>query len=141
MARRPAKVWTYTPPKSALPGTVERQEIIAACEALIRDVLKPRSLPEGSAAVAVPSGSNALVDLVGAYAGGRYRFMRRFRSGFDHARGREFDVPFARVDRVEPGRFDVQWMRHTGQWWPLHRGLTLAEALDRVATDPVLSAF
>jgi hypothetical protein len=29
-------------------------------------------------------------------------------------------------------------MRHTGQWWPMYSGKTLAEALHILETDPVL---
>ena len=55
--------------------------------------------------------------------------MQRYRSGMEHNRGEEFDAAFARIDRVGQDRFDVYWMRHTGKWWRLHAGVTLAEAL------------
>ena len=106
--------------------------MIAACEALIRDVLKPAHVP-----VIVPTEFNYLVDITGSYAGGRYRFMRHYRSGFADNLGQEFDAPFARVDRMGRDSFDVHWMRHTGQWWPLHQGLPLAGALQAVVTDDV----
>ena len=99
-------------------GEAERNAIVAACEALIRDVLKPRFLPEIR-----PTDWNYPVDIRGDWRGGRYRFMQRYRSGMAHNRGEEFDAPFARLDRMGPDRFDIQWMRHTGQWWRLHTGL------------------
>ena len=132
MARGGQWVWAPKPPRPALPGPEERRAIVAACGVLIRDVLRPAHMPS-----VTPTEFNYLVDIAGAYAGGRYRFMRRYRSGFPETLGQEFDAPFARVDRVGPGSFDVHWMRHTGQWWPLHHGLPLAEALRKVATDNV----
>jgi len=111
----------------------EKQAIIAACEALIRDRLKPRYLP-----VTRPPGWNCPIDLHGTWAAGRYRFLVRFRSGQAETEGQEFDAPFARIDRMGPDLFNVHWMRHTGQWWPLFQGLTLAEALDKVDGDGVL---
>jgi hypothetical protein len=51
---------------------------------------------------------------------------------------RDFSVqqgPDARIDRIGPNRFDVYWMRHTGRWWRLHTGLTLAETLHILETD------
>lgn len=111
----------------------EKQAIITACEALIRDVLKPRHLP-----CIVPSAFNYVVDIRGAWAAGRYRFMQRYRSGMEHNAGEEFDAPFARLDRMGPDRFDLHWMRHTGKWWPLHAGVSLAEALHLLETDGVL---
>jgi hypothetical protein len=37
-----------------------------------------------------------------------------------------------------PDRFDIHWMRHTGKWWRLYTGVTLAEALRTLETDGVL---
>ncbi len=106
---------------------------MAACESFIRDVLKPRFLPQIR-----PTDWNYVVDIHGAWAAGRYRFMQRYRSGMAHNRGEEFDAPFARIDRVGPDRFDIYWMRHTGKWWRLHVGVTLVEALEILETDGVL---
>jgi hypothetical protein len=116
-----------------LPHEAEKQTIIAACEAFIRDVLRPRFLPE-----VTPTAWNYVIDIHGASAAGRYRFMQRRRSGMEHNLGFEFDAPFARIDRMGPDRFDIHWMRHTGQWWRVHEGVTLAEALRLLVTDPVL---
>src|SRR6267154_3084531 len=66
----------------------EKAAIIAACEAFIRDVLKPRFLP-----AIRPTEWNYVVDIRGAWAGGRYRFMQRYRSGMEDNRGEEFDAP------------------------------------------------
>ncbi len=39
---------------------------------------------------------------------------------------------------MAPDDFDVYWMRHTGQWWPLLTGKTLAAALRILETDGTL---
>ena len=133
MARKKRRIGTA---QTARPDTVdglEKQAIIAACEAFIRDVLKPRSLPEIR-----PTEWNYVIDIHGAWAAGRFRFMQRYRSGMDHNRGEEFEAPFARIDRMGRDRFDIYWMRHTGKWWRLHTGVTLAEALRILDTDGVL---
>lgn len=111
----------------------EKQEIVAACETFIRDILKPRFLPEIR-----PTEWNYVVDIRGSWAGKRYRLVQRYRSGMEHNRGEEFDAPFARIDRMGPDRFDIYWMRHTGKWWRLHAGVTLAEALQILETDGML---
>ena len=111
----------------------ERQAIITACESFIRDVLKPRFLPRITS-----TEFNYVVDIHGAWAAGRYRFMQRYRSGMAHNAGEEFDAPFARIDRLGPDRFDIYWMRHTGKWWRLYSGVTLAEALHLLESDGVL---
>ena len=79
-----------------------------------------------------------MVDINGAWAAGRYRFIQRYRSGMEHNRGEEFDAPFARIDRMGRDSFDIYWMRHTGKWWRLHTGVTLVEALRILETDGIL---
>lgn len=133
MKRKRQKIWAQRPPRPKLPDETEKQAIIAACEAFIQNVVKPRFLPEIR-----PTKWNYLIDIHGTWAGGRYRFMQRYRSGFDHNRGEEFDAPFARIDRMERDSFDIYWMRHTGQWWRLYTGKTLTEALRIIETDNVL---
>ena len=90
-----------------LPSEPEKQAIVAACEAFIRDVLKPRFLPQVR-----PTEWNYVIDIHGAWAAGRYRFMQRYRSDMEHNRGEEFDAAFARIDRMGRDRFDIYWMRH-----------------------------
>ena len=111
----------------------EKLAIIIACEALIRDVLKPRHLPRMT-----PTQCNHVVDIHGAWGAGRYRFMQRYRSGMPENAGEEFNVPFARLDRMGLASFDIQWMRHTGTWWRLHSGVTLTRALYLLENDGVL---
>lgn len=115
------------------PDEVEKQRIVASREAFIRDTLKPRFLTQ-----IIPTKWNYPVDIHGVWAGGRYRFVQRYRSGMEHNRGEEFDAPFARIDRKGQDRFDIYWMRHTGKWWRLYTGVTLAEALQILETDGIL---
>lgn len=120
-------------PRPVRPTEAEKRIIIMACDAFIRDVLKPRFLSE-----ICPTEWNYVVDIRGAWAAGRYRFIQRYRSGMDHNLNEEFDAPFARIDRMGPDRFDIYWMRHTGKWWRLHSGVTLAEALRILEADGLL---
>jgi hypothetical protein len=120
-------------PPSGAADASEKAVIVAACEAFIGGVLKPRFLPQIR-----PTQWNYVIDIHGAWAAGRYRFMQRYKSGMEHNRGDEFDAPFARIDRMGPERFDIYWMRHTGKWWRLHVSVTLAEALRILGTDGVL---
>ncbi|MBB5756208.1 hypothetical protein HNR00_000906 [Methylorubrum rhodinum] len=133
MRRRTWMPGLMTKAKPALPDEREKLEIVAACDAFIRDVLKPRFLPEIR-----PSDWTYVIDIRGAWAGGRYRFLKRYRVGSGENAGEEFDAPFARLVRTGRDRFDIDWMRHTGQWWPLHEGRSLAQALHILETDGVL---
>lgn len=133
MAGRKQWIRTVLAARPAPVDDSEKQAIIIACEAFIRDTLKPRFLPEIR-----PTERNYVIDIHGVWAGGRYRFIQRYRSGHTHNCGAEFDAPFARIDRLGRDRFDIYWMRHTGKWWRLHVGVSLVEALRILETDEVL---
>lgn len=133
MAKKKHKIWTADAPRPAQPDEGEKRAIVAACETFIRDVLKPRFLPQIR-----PTEWNYVIDIRGDWRAGRYRFIQRYRLGMAHNRGEEFDAPFARIDRTGRDRFDIYWMRHTGAWWRLHTDKTLVEALQILETDGIL---
>ena len=109
----------------------EKAAIAARCGRLIAENLKPRYLPEIR-----PTEFNYPVDMFGQWRGSKFSFIVRFRSGWPDNPGEEFNAAYARLDHVEENlqetRFNVMWHRHTGQWWPLHLGVTLDEALSHV---------
>ena len=36
------------------------------------------------------------------------------------------------MEHVGNGRFNLAYLRHTGQWWPLDSGLTLDRCLEKL---------
>jgi hypothetical protein len=117
---------------AALPQA-EKAIITLTCERLIGEFLKPRFLP-----VIRPTEFNYPVDIRGKWHGTKYRFIQRYRSGFPENLGEEFDAPFARLDWITRDRFDIQWHRHTGEWFCLYRGLTLVQAIETLKSDGIL---
>ena len=114
-------------------SSTEKATITTTCLAFIDTVLKPRFLP-----VITPTQFNYPVDIQGKWHGSKYRFLQRYRSGFAENLGEEFDAPFTRIDWIGRGRFDVQWHRHTGQWFRVHQGLSLKAALHAIETSEFL---
>lgn len=112
------------------PSQIEKAHITAACQAFIDGVLKPRFLP-----AVRPTEFNYPVDIQGKWQAHRYRFLQRYRSGFADNLGEEFDAPFVRLDWIAADRFNIQWHRHTGAWFLLHRGKSLAQALKLIEAD------
>jgi len=119
--------------RSAAISAHEKAAITATCQRFIDKVLKPRFLP-----AIRPTQFNYPIDIFGKWHGNRYRFLQRYRSGFPENLGQEFNSPFTRLDWVSRDRFDIQWYRHTETWFCLYRGLSLAEALNTIETDPLL---
>jgi len=122
-----------TKSRSAGLSDLEKAAITATCQRFIDEVLKPRFLP-----AIRPTEFNYPVDILGKWHGDRYRFLQRYRSGFPENPGEEFNSPFTRLDWVSRYRFDILWHRHTGTWFCLYRGLSLAEALKTIETDGLL---
>src|ERR1700678_1053993 len=115
---------------SAAFSEAERARVTAACERFIDEFLKPRFLPSIR-----PTEFNYPVDIIGKWHGTKYRFIQRYRSGFSENLGEEFDAPFVRLDWIDRNRFGLQWHRHTGEWFLLHRGLTPAAAIDTLRSE------
>jgi hypothetical protein len=111
----------------------EKQIVVAACDRFIREVLQPRFLPE-----IVPTEWNYPVAIYGKWHGSRFRFVQRFRSDRPGALAIEFDAPFARIELVAPGLFDVSYHRHTGEWWKIFERVSLQEALHLIETETLL---
>ena len=111
----------------------EKVVITLTCQRFIDEVLKPRFLPTIN-----PTQFNYPIDIRGKWHGNRYRFLQRYRSGQPETLGEEFDAPFTRLDWMSRDRFDLQWHRHTGTWFCLHRGLSLVEALKTIEADGLL---
>ena len=126
--------WVYVGGRTGnKPSDAERRAITVACERFIEDVLKPGFLPEIR-----PTEFNYCVDIFGKWHGTKYRFLQRFRNDQpDKYTEREFIAPFARLEYVGRDRFDLSYFRHTEQWWPVDRGVTLDEALALLETKGI----
>lgn len=108
--------------------------VIAACERLIAETLRPRFLPE----VRPRATGNHPVAIDGKWHGNKYRFFTRYRSDDPNHLAGGFDAPFARLDDISRDCFNLMWHRHTGEWHLVFERLPLAEALRLIATEPFL---
>jgi hypothetical protein len=46
-----------------------------------------------------------------------------------------FKLPFARLEYTWDGRFNLAYLRHTGQWWQVHEELTLNRAMKAIRDE------
>ena len=109
------------------PSEVEKLSIASACEKFIEEVLQPQFLPKIR-----PTTFNYPIAIYGKWFGNKYRFITRFRSGSPESIDTEFEAPFTRLEYVGRDRFNLSYLRHTGQWFCLFRSVSLAEALDTI---------
>ena len=133
MAKKQAKKWVLSP--SAAGTTLDagtKAQIEAKAQELIDTVLKPRHIqpPPEEARV------NYLVDITLKWHGATLFFVAVYACPGPNALAPSFEDRFARLKPLGGGRFDLDFMRYTGQWVPLHRGLTLDQCLESIRDDP-----
>ena len=121
--------------KSFVPPA-EKLQIMRTCEAFIADTIKPRAIPKK-----VSTDRNYPIDVVGKWLANRYRIILRMKTTGANATVPEFDWPIARIGYVNKDLFDLDFYRHTGEWITLHQRITLAEALESIATEPFFQLY
>lgn len=129
------KMWVHSPPraqKPELPGAIKAALEEKAAD-LVERVLKPKSIkppPENGFL-------NYLVDIYTKWYRNYLYFCAKYCSPAPNALSPYFELKFARMEYVGPGgRFNLSFMRHTGQWVEIYRGIPLDECLRALEHDP-----
>jgi hypothetical protein len=109
-----------------------RAQVEAKVRELIETVLKPRHVkpPPGDARF------NYLSDITLKWHGSTLFLVGVYACPGLNALAPSFEDRFARLKPAGAGRFDLAFMRHTGQWVPLYQGLTLEQCLQAIRDDP-----
>ena len=68
-----------------------------------------------------------------------FYFIGVYASPGPNALSPTFESRFARLEYVGGGRFNLAYMRHTGQWWPVGAGLPLDRCLAAIRDDPTFT--
>lgn len=105
-----------------------KSEIKLKADALIDRVLKPKYIqppPEDN-------DFNYLVDIFSKWYRAYFYFCSRCNCPSPNAMARSFNSNFARLEYVDRDRFNLAYMRHTGQWFEIWFDLSLEECLDEI---------
>ncbi len=128
------KAWISSPEskaKSSLPGTV-KDEVETKAKELIDKVLKPQHVqppPEGSQ-------SNYIFDISIQWLGSKCFFVSTYACPGPNAISPTFEAKFARLEHVGDGKFNLSFMRQTGQWVQLYDVLSVDECMKSIQDDP-----
>jgi hypothetical protein len=131
---QPRKMWVYAPKKPIPPKAPEalKREVETKANALIESVLKPRHVKEPE-----PDPQfNYIVDLYTKWYHSYFYFCSRYACPGPYALSPFFEDKFARLEYTGNDRFNVSFMRHTGQWVEIFTDQTLDECLAAVRDDP-----
>ena len=125
------KGWYYNPPKPKVPE-VEKNRIKSICGEYIRTVLKPKHI--------IPSPSHKeyyhIEDMFTKWWRNYFYFYAKYHYTYPNAIKEFLDHGFARLEYVNEHRFNLSYMRHTGQWWEVFSELSLEECLDTIEEMP-----
>lgn len=124
------KRWVYRPPKQAQPRVPDhiKQEVERKANELIDSVLKPRHIKPP----AEDERFNYLVDIYTKWYRHYFYFCSKYNCPGPGALAPSFESKFARLEYIEPDKFNLSYMRHTEQWFGIARGISLEQALAMV---------
>lgn len=122
-----SKAWVWNPPKSSPPKVPAalKAEVEKRSQELIDKVLKPEHVKPR------PKDHpwNYIVDLFTKWHHSYFYFCAKYCAPGPHAISPDFETKFARLEYAGEGRFNLSFMRHTGQWVELYPGLSLESCL------------
>lgn len=131
------KEWVYIPPKKTKPKIPEalKGELTEKANALVESTLKPWKLDFDISAK--EHGFNYVVDIYTKWWRNYFYFCSKYRSPGPNAISDYFESCFTRMEYVGGRRFNLAYMRHTGQWWTVYHDVPLGEGLKRIADEQI----
>ena len=133
--KKPQKRWVYAPGKPAPPSVPEdlKAEVKAKADDLVEAVLKPQHVKPP------PKDPrwNYIIDIYTKWHRSFFYFCSTYASPGPNALSPTFESPFARMEYVGAGRFNLAYMRHTGKWWEVYQGLTADKCLESIRDEGI----
>jgi len=124
------KRWVYSPKKQAVPKVSDslKQTVKDKADELVNTVLIPQHIkppPEGNQ-------FNYVVNIYTKWYRNYFYFCSTYNSPGPYAISPSFEDKFARLESVTTDKFNLAYMRHTGQWQEIAQSISLDEALEMI---------
>jgi len=131
--KKPGRQWTWTPSKTDKPKVPDdlKKEVQTKADDLVANVLKPLYIqppPEGSE-------WNYPIDIWTKWNRSFFYFTSTWANPGPNRIAATFESPFARMEYIEDGRFNLAYFRHTGKWVEIFTDLSMNECLKLIAED------
>jgi hypothetical protein len=135
MAKKRSKGWAWLPSSQQSDPTLDAA-VKAGVEAKVQEwidkVLKLRFIePPPPDALC-----NYVIDVTLKWHGSSLFLAKVYACPAPNAISPTFEDRFARMRHAGGGKFDLAYMRHTGQWVELYHGLTIEQCLELIRDDP-----
>ena len=79
---------------------------------------------------------NYLVDIYTKWYRNYFYFCSTYNSPGPYAISPSFEDKFARLEYVGPDRYNLFYMRYTGQWWELYQDFSLEDCFNAIEEEP-----
>lgn len=134
MANKQRRTWVYSPRKQPGPKVPDsvKSEVEQAASELIEKVLKPTHIKPPPKDMQF----NYLAHIFTKWYRNHFYFCGTYNSPGPYAISPSFEVKFTRMEYRGPNRFNLAYLRHTGQWIEIYHDLSLKECLKAIQEDP-----
>ena len=128
------KIWMSTPPKQTKPKVPEwiKSALQEKADEVIENTLKPEHIKPPP----TDSTSNYLVDIYTKWYRNYFYFCAKYNCPSPNAISPSFETKFARMEYIANERFNLAYMRHTGQWWEIYQDLSMLECIQLILEEP-----
>ena len=129
------KTWVYSPPKPPAPKVPAsaKAEAQQKADQLVETILKPQHLKPPPK----DGDFNYMVDIYTKWYRHYFYFCAKYCSPGPYALSPNFEMMFARMEYVEGNRFNLSYMRHTGEWIEVYPNLSLDQCLATMKDNPL----
>jgi hypothetical protein len=130
------KTWVYSPPKPPAPKVPTNTKLLVQQKAdeLVDRVLKKRYIQRPPARNAFQH--NYIADIYTKWYRHYFYFCAKYNVPGPNALVPFFEAKFARLEYTKDNRFNMAFMRYTGEWIEVYEDLSLERCLKAVETDP-----
>lgn len=131
--KKPRRIWAPSGrgPKPKIPDYLKEQ-VGTAANRLVAEVLKPRYVDPPP----VDPQWNYKVDIYTTWFRGYLYFCATYACPGPNALSPTFETRFARMEYAGDDLFHLAYMRYTGEWNEIYRGLTADQAFIAIREDP-----
>lgn len=128
------KMWMYSSPRRKKPQVPDSIKLILKGKAdeIIENVLKPKHIEPPP----TDNDFNYLVDIYSKWYRNYFYFCAKYNCPNPNAISSSFETKFARMEYVSNEKFNLSYMRHTGQWWEIYQELPMLESIKIIAEEP-----
>src|SRR3989344_2169468 len=124
------KGWFYNPKPKDVPEEI-KEEIESRSKNLIVELKKEHIKGKNP-----KNDYNYIVDIYFKWIGNRFYLCSKYNCPSPRAISPSFESKFARIEYIGNNKFQLFFMRHTGQWIKLHQDISLEKAFKAIREEP-----